>query len=111
MQAPDSIARGAPGRSQVVEFREQGKVYQRGQSLIESTMCTTVPHWCAPFAPGDPTVPICTLHLQTISCVDLRGMRRGQHASVSGRRALTARYLSRYARRARTLQFSRISLV
>ena len=64
-------------------------------------MCTTVPHWCAPyFAPGDPTVPICTLHLQTISCVDLRGMRRGQHASVSGRRALTARYLSRYARRA-----------
>jgi len=38
-------------------------------------------------------------------------MRRGQHASVSGRRALTARYLSRYARRARTLQFSRISLV
>ena len=48
MQAPDSIARGAPGRSQVVEFREQGKVYQRGQSLIESTMCTIVPHWCAP---------------------------------------------------------------
>ena len=45
-------------------------------------MCTTIPHWCAPFAPGDPTVPICTLHLQTISCVDLRGMRRGQHEGV-----------------------------
>ena len=104
--------RTTQGRSQVVELQAQGKVHQRGQSLIESTMCTTVPHWCAPFAPGDPTVPICTLHFafaDDLVCVDLRGMRRGQHASVSGRRALTARYLSRYARRAHTQQFSRIN--
>lgn len=84
--------------SQVVELRAGQSISARSKSRrihhvhhrtpLVRTICTK----------GDHPVPICTLHLQMI--LDLRGMRRGQHASVSGRRALTARYLSRYARRA-----------
>ena len=61
-------------------------------------MCTTVPLVRFICTTGDHTpYPFARSRLQTI--LDLRE-RRGQNASVSGRRALAARYLPRYARRA-----------
>ena len=74
------------GQSQVVELRAGQSIPARSKSrIIHHVHHRTI------------GAPICTLHLQTI--LDLRE-RGGQNASVSGRRALTAHYLPRYARRA-----------
>ena len=86
------------GWSQVVELRAGQSISARSKSRRIHHVHHRTPLVRSICTKGDHTVPICTLHLQMI--LDLRGMRRGQHASVSGRRALTARYLSRYARRA-----------